>query len=105
MADREEEYKKLRSYLNKSIRGKNTDAILKSVASGPVHLINNIEAVNDSLYIVSAAGNFLDEKLSDRGVIRPASVGLSDEVFKKIGIEISNRKQIRTLIHELLRIL
>lgn len=104
MADREEEYKKLRSYLNKSIRGKNTDAILKSVASGPVHLINNIEAVNDSLYIVSAAGNFLDEKLSDRGVIRPASVGLSDEVFKKIGIEISNRKQIRTLIHELLRI-
>ena len=105
MANREDEYKKLRSYLNKVIRGKNTEAILRSVASGPVHLINNVEAVNDSLYIVSAKNQYLDSRLGDKGVVRPAEVGLSDEIFRDIGIEITNRKQIRDLIHQLLRIL
>lgn len=105
MANKENEYKKLRSYLNKYIRGKNTEAILRSLAAGPVHLINNIEAVNDSLYIVSAKEKFLDQKLGDRGVVRPPQVGLSDEVFREIGIEITNRKQVRDLVHQLLRIL
>jgi hypothetical protein len=105
MANKEEEYKKLRSYLNKSIRGKNTDAILKSLSVGPVHLINNIEAVNDSLYIVSAKQKYLDQKLSDRGVERPVQVGLSDEIFREIGIEVTNRTQIRDLILQLLRIM
>lgn len=105
MANKEDEYKKLRSYLNKSIRGKNTDAILKSLSTGPVHLINNVEAVNDSLYIVSAKENFLDQRLGDKGVVRPPEVGLSDEVFREIGIEITTRKQVRDLVHQLLRIL
>lgn len=105
MANREQEYKKLRSYLNRAIRGKNTDAVLKSVASGPAHLINNVEAVNDSLYIVSAQDKYLDQRLGDKGVIRPSEVGLSDEVFRNIGIEVTNRKQVRDLVHQLLRIL
>lgn len=105
MANREDEYKKLRSYLNKVIRGKNTDAILRSVASGPAHLVDNVEAVNDSLYIVSARERYLDQRLGDKGVVRPAEVGLSDEVFREIGIEITNRKQVRDLVHQLLRIL
>ena len=105
MSTKEEEYKKLRAYLNKSIRGKNTDAILKALATGPVHLINNIEAVNDSLYIVSASERFLDQRLGDKGVVRPPEVGLSDEVFREIGIEITNRKQVRDLVHQLLRVL
>lgn len=105
MANKEDEYKKLRSYLNKVIRGKNTDAILRSVANGPVHLINNVEAVNDSLYIVSAKEQYLDSRLGDKGVVRPTEVGLSDEVFREIGIEITNRKQVRDLVHQLLRIL
>ena len=105
MANKEDEYKKLRSYLNKVVRGKNTDAILRSVSSGPTHLINNVEAVNDSLYIVSAKDQYLDSRLGDKGVVRPAEVGLSDEVFRDIGIEITNRKQVRDLVHQLLRIL
>lgn len=105
MANKEDEYKKLRSYLNRSIRGKNTEAILRSLATGPTHLINNVEAVNDSLYIVSAKEKYLDQRLGDKGVTRPPEVGLSDEVFREIGIEITNRKQVRDLIHQLLRIL
>lgn len=105
MADRDSEYKKLRAYLNRAIQGKNTDAILRALASGPAHLVNNIEAVNDSLYIVTAQEKYLDSRLGDKGVVRPSEVGLSDEVFRDIGIEITNRKQIRDLVHQLLRIL
>jgi len=105
MTDRNKEYDRLRKFLNKAIRGKNTDAVLRAVASGPVYLVDNVEAVNDSLYVVSAKEKFLDQRLSDRGIVRPSGVGLSDEVFREIGIEIANRKQVRDLVHQLLRIL
>jgi hypothetical protein len=105
MANREDEYKRLRSYLNKFIRGEKTDAVLRSVASGPAHLVNNVEAVNDSLYIVSAKSKYLDARLGDYGIVRPVDVGMSDDVFRNIGIEIKNRKQVRDLVNQLLRIL
>jgi hypothetical protein len=105
MSNKEDEYKKLRSYLNNYIRGPNTDAVLKALATGPAHLVQNVEAVNDSLYIVSASGKYLDQRLGDKGVVRPAEVGLADDVFREIGIEITNRKQVRDLVHQLLRVL
>jgi hypothetical protein len=107
MATRQEEinneYKRLRKYLNPSIKGPEVDAILYALATMSRGLVHNVEAVHDQLYIVSAVGKYLDQRLADYGIIRPASVGLSDEIFKEIGIEIINRKQVRDLIHLLLR--
>lgn len=98
--------KRLRAYLNPSIRGPNTDAIIEALAKGGAcHLIDNVEAVNDSLYIVTAQGRYLDQRLADRDLTRPDNVGLSDETFREIGIEVSNRKQVRDLILQLLRII
>ena len=99
------EKKRLLSYLNPSIRGKNTDAIIEALATGSSHLIENAEAVNDSLYIVSAKERYLEQRMSDRDITKPDNVGLSDEVFREIGIEISNRKQVRDLIINILRIM
>jgi len=96
---------RLRAYLNPSIRGKNTDAILESLATGAVHLINNVEAINDQLYIVKAQGRYLDSRLGDYDVTRPDAVGLSDEVFRDIGIQVVNRKQVRDLLLNILRIM
>ena len=104
MSDQEKEYKRLRSYLNPAIRGRNTDAILNSLAQGSLHLINNVEAVNDSLYIVKAEDKYLDSRLADRDIVRPDSVGLSDEVFRKLGIQVVNRKQVRDLILQILEV-
>lgn len=99
----EEQYKRLRSYLNPFMKGPNVDAILYALAeSSAAYLINNISAVNDQLYIATASGRYLDERLAQFGISRPPSVGLSDEVFSKIGIEVKNRKQVRDLIHDLL---
>lgn len=104
MSDQEKEYKRLRSFLSPAIRGKNTDAILNSLAKGSLHLINNVEAVNDSLYIVKAEEKYLDSRLADRDIVRPDSVGLSDEVFRKLGIQVVNRKQVRDLILQILEV-
>jgi hypothetical protein len=99
----EEQYKRLRAILNPYLKGPAVDAILTALAEGnAAYLINNVRAVNDQLYIATASGRYLDERLADAGIVRPTSVGLSDEVFRQIGIEVKNRKQVRDLINNLL---
>jgi hypothetical protein len=99
----DEQYKRLRAYLNPYIKGKNTDAVLYALAQGSAaYLINSVRAVNDQLYIVTAGGRYLDERLSEAGITRPPAVGLSDDVFREIGIQVKNRKQVRDLINQLL---
>ena len=105
MSTREKEKARLRKYLNPAVRGPNTDKILDALAGGPLHLIENVEAVNDMLYIVTADGQYLDQLLAGRNITRPDNAGLSDEVFRELGIAVSNRKQVRDLIHEILRIM
>ena len=102
---KEKQLERLRKYLNPSIRGSNTDDVLEALASGPVHLIDTVEAVNDQLYIVSASERYLDARMADSEVTRPDNVGLSDEVFREIGIEVVNRKQVRDLIGSILEIM
>lgn len=101
----EQQKARLRAYLNPSIRGPNTEAILESLATGAAHMINNVEAVNDMLYIVKAQGRYLDSRLGDHDITRPDAVGLPDEIFREIGIEISHRKQVRDLLMNILRIM
>lgn len=99
----EEEYKRLRSYLNPAIKGPNTQAILESIASSvSASLVNNVEFVHDQLYIATATDRYLDQRLADYGLDRPSSVGLSDDIFREVGISVVNRKQVRDLIMSLL---
>jgi len=98
-----QEYIRLRSYLNPYIQGPNTTAVLKALAAGmAAPLINNAAAVNDQLYIVSASGSYLDQRLADYGITRPSNVGLTDSIFREIGIQVKNRKQVRDLINHVL---
>jgi hypothetical protein len=103
IATQEIEYKRLRSYLNPAIKGKNTDAVLNALASASSsYLINNIRAVNDQLYIATASGQYLADRLAQYGITSPSNLGLSDDVFRQIGIQVKNRKQVRDLINNLL---
>ena len=99
----EEQKKRLRQYLNPYIKGPVVDSVLTALAAGSAaYLIDNVRAVHDQLYIASASGRYLDEVLAAHGITRPAAVGLSDDVFRQIGIEVKNRKQVRDLINNLL---
>lgn len=98
----EQEYKRLRSYLNPYIRGRNVDSVLYALATATGYLVNSINSVNDNLYITTAQGIYLDARLAEFGITRPPSVGLSDDIFRQIGLQVKNRKQVRDLINNLL---
>ena len=72
------------------------------MATNSAYLVNNIQAVNDSLYVATAQGDYLDLVLSNYGIVRDPTIGLSDDVFRTIGIQVKNRKQVRDLINRIL---
>lgn len=102
VTDQSAEYKKLRAYLNPYIKGPNTTAVLNALATSSAYLVNSIQAVNDSLYVVTAQGNYLDLRLADFGIERDPKIGLADDIYREIGIQVKNRKQVRDLINAIL---
>lgn len=95
----------LRKNLNPAIQGPNTDALLEGLSKPGNILIHNVEAVNDQIYLATATGRYLDLILAGKNVTRPAALGIDDDVFREIGIEITNRKQVRDLINNILEII
>jgi hypothetical protein len=103
MSDNEsKERKRLREFLNPAIKGAKVDAVLDSLATGAGYLVDQVEAVNEQLYIATASGRYLAQRLADYGLTAPPNVGLSDDIFREIGIAVINRKQVRDLIERLL---
>jgi len=102
VTNEELEAKRLRSYLNPYMKGPAVNAVLAALSGPASYLVNSVAAVNDQLYITTASGQYLDQRLADYGITRPPSVGLSDDIFAEIGIGIKNRKQVRDLINQLL---
>lgn len=100
----DKEYKRLRSYLNPFFKGPTVDAVLTALATGnSSYLVNSVAAVNDNLYIVTASGVYLDQRLADYGIVRPANANIADDVFREIGIAVKNRKQVRDLLNNILK--
>jgi hypothetical protein len=102
IATQQSEFLRLRSYLNPAIKGATVDAVLNSLATSTSYLVNSVYAVNQNLFITTASAQYLDLLLSQYGITRPASVGISDDSFREIGLQIKNRKQVRDLINNLL---
>ena len=101
----EPDYKRLRSFLNPAIKGAAVDSVLNALATGTGYLIDSVEAVNANLFITTASGQYLDLLLAQYGITRPPQLGLADDLFQQIGIEVKNRKQVRDLINNLLEII
>jgi len=64
-----------------------------------------VYAINQNLFITTASSIYLDLLLSQYGITRPPQIGISDDAFRQIGIQIKNRKQVRDLIENLLDII
>jgi len=101
----DQEVIRLRSYLNPLIRGPNTNAVLYALAQNSTYLVNTIDQVNDQLYLATAQGTFLDDLAAEYEITRPPDVGVGDDEFRQIAIEIKNRKAVRDLINQLLNIM
>lgn len=99
---KQEQYERLRKLFNPSIRGKNIDALLWALANPAAYLVDTVEAIHDNVYIATAVDKYLDQRLADYNVVRPTEVGLSDDIFRQIGISVVNKKQIRDLMMSIL---
>lgn len=105
MTTKQEQYARLRKLFNSAIQGKNTDAVLWALANPAVHLVNTVEAVHDNVYISTAVERYLDQRLADYNLVRPPEVGLADDIFRLIGINVVNRKQVRELLMSILAVI
>lgn len=95
---------RLRSYLNPAIKGKFANATLGALAAGDGINEANIYAVKPQLFIATATGQFLDRLMAGIGVTRPPGIGISDDLFSQMGIEITNSKLVTNVFLDVLEI-
>lgn len=79
-------------------------AIVAALATGDQTNIDNAEKANLQLYKSTASGFYLDRKCGDDGVNRPANIGLPDDLFRTLGIKLTNAKVTQESILEILEI-
>lgn len=96
--------KRLRRFLNPSIKGKFTNALLEAIATGDEFNEQNILAVKEQLFIATATGQFLDRLMSGIGINRPPGVGISDDLFRQIGIQQTSNKLVTNIFLDVLEI-
>jgi len=86
--------------VNRFIRG-----ILEAWGTGDDDIQTAIEATRDQLFVSTASQQFLDQLAANIGVVRPSSMGMSDDNFRDLIPNLSYvPKQVRESIWKLLDI-
>jgi hypothetical protein len=95
-------YERLRRFLNPSIKGKMTDAVLKALAVGDQMNHDNILFAKDQMFIVTATGSYLAKLLSGIGVTKPVNTGIDDKSFRDIAIKQTATKVVSNIYLDIL---
>jgi hypothetical protein len=94
----------LRKNLSKALKGPAWDALVAAIATGDQDNWDNAKLAFDQLFVISASGKYLDRKLGDNGVRRPPGIGLSDALFRQLGISVNANKLTQESFLEVLEI-
>jgi hypothetical protein len=94
----------IRKHLNPSLKGPNWNAIIAGLSRGDQINRDNARLAFDQLYITSASQKYLDRLLANDGIRRPEPVGLNDERFRKLGINLRTHQVIHESIREILEV-
>jgi hypothetical protein len=97
-------YKRLRKFLNPAQKGKVVDAMLYALAAGDNINEMNIVAMKEQLFIMTASGIFLEKLMARLGIVKPPGIGISDDLFRQMGITITNRKLVTNVFLDVLEI-
>lgn len=95
---------RIRQFLNPSIKGKNTSALINALAAGDQVNADNIVATKQQLSIMTASSVYLDSLFANLGFERPTGVGIDDELFRQVGIKQTNNKLITNIFLDILAI-
>ncbi len=80
------------------------DALIKGISAGDEINFENGRLAIDQLWIHSASGIYLDRRAADVGVVRPDSVGISDEVFRRLTIKTTTKKLVTQALLEAMEV-
>jgi hypothetical protein len=93
---------KLRQYIAAFIGGPNANAVIDSMGDSAQYIEDLSVQVGNQLSISTASGVYLDKRLADKGIVRPADLGMSDLSFRQLGIKIANTALLSELIQSIL---
>lgn len=94
----------LRKHLNSALKGKGWNALIAAIAVGDKLNWDLAKAAFDQLFKSSASGVYLDRKCGDDGVSRPISIGMSDDLYRKLGIKVTASKLTHEVLLEILEV-
>jgi hypothetical protein len=94
----------LRKHLNPAFKGKGWSALIAALAVGDQMNWDNAKAAFDQLFKTSASGVYLDRKCADDGLKRPSNIGMSDDLFRQLGIKVTNDKLTEEVLLEVLEV-
>jgi hypothetical protein len=94
----------IRKHLSAAMGGPNWNALIAALGSGDDTNWTNAGLAFDQLFKSSASGKYLDRIMSNDGLSRPANVGMSDELYRELGIKLTNNKLTHEALREILEI-
>lgn len=92
----------IRKHLSPALKGDGWNALIAALATGDKYRNDTARSAFDQLFKSTASGVFLDRRAQDDGFSRPADIGISDEVFRKLAIKTTARKLVIEVILEAL---
>ncbi len=84
----------LRKFLSPALAGPGWDALMAGISAGDAYVAATAQKAASQLYKCSASGIYLDRILSDDGFPRPANIGMSDRVYRNLGIKTGASKVV-----------
>lgn len=103
-AENDTAFDTLRKFFNPALKGPAWDALLKACADNQQVDWDNAQAAFQQLFLTRAEGKCLLQRAADRGVYKPANVGMSDDIFRQFALTVSNRKLTEEAILEVLEV-
>ena len=82
----------LRKHLSPALVGPNWEALIEAIATGDDYLTQLAQDAFNQMFISSASGKYLARKASDNGFIKPSGIGLPDDKFRELVLQISAEK-------------
>jgi len=94
----------LYNMLPNSMRGRVWDCMIAGLAAGEKPAWDNAPLVRDQMFLSTASGIWLDRRMADSGLERPADVGMSDLVARQYAIQVVNRQETIPAVLECLEV-
>lgn len=95
-------YAQFRQYISQYVGGVNADALINTFADEAQRREQLSIAVTNQLTISTASGIYLQKLLAQKGITIPGDVGMSDDAFSKMGIQVNAIKQIPFIVNSVL---